>query len=272
MKRILTTLSAVLTAAALFSQIPAPLQVRELKLKNGMTVWLNEDHSQPKVYGEVVVRAGAKDCPNTGIAHYFEHIMFKGTDRLGTVDYEAERPWLDSISHQYDLLSQTRDERERAAIQQHINKLSLRAADYAIPNEFSRLISKYGGSGLNASTGPDMTGYYNTFLPQYISQWCHLNAHRLQHPVFRGFQGELENVYEEKNRGSDGLMEVLDKALKEIQDGTFARNWLLENRAAGRANFHAQRRLHAEHQIEKVGAELRNMMPWLRDAADLSKD
>ena len=216
MKRILTTLSAVLTAAALFSQIPAPLQVRELKLKNGMTVWLNEDHSQPKVYGEVVVRAGAKDCPNTGIAHYFEHIMFKGTDRLGTFDYEAERPWLDSISHQYDLLSQTRDERERAAIQQHINKLSLRAADYAIPNEFSRLISKYGGSGLNASTGPDMTGYYNTFLPQYISQWCHLNAHRLQHPVFRGFQGELENVYEEKNRGSDGLMEVLDKALKAV--------------------------------------------------------
>ena len=216
MKRILTTLSAVLTAAALFSQIPAPLQVRELKLKNGMTVWLNEDHSQPKVYGEVVVRAGAKDCPNTGIAHYFEHIMFKGTDRLGTVDYEAERPWLDSISHQYDLLSQTRDEGERAAIQQHINKLSLRAADYAIPNEFSRLISKYGGSGLNASTGPDMTGYYNTFLPQYISQWCHLNAHRLQHPVFRGFQGELENVYEEKNRGSDGLMEVLDKALKAV--------------------------------------------------------
>ncbi len=61
-----------------------------------------------------------------------------------------------------------------------------------------------------------MTCYYNTFLPQYISQWCHLNAHRLQHPVFRGFQGELENVYEEKNRGSDGLMSVLDKAMKAV--------------------------------------------------------
>ena len=211
-----------------WAQPPAsPLQVKELTLSNGMTVWLNEDHSQPKVYGEVVVRAGAKDCPNTGIAHYFEHIMFKGTDRLGTVDYEAERPWLDSISAQYDLLSRTNAtflqglapkeiEARRAAIQQHINELSLRAADYAIPNEFSRLISKYGGSGLNASTSPDVTCYYNTFLPQYISQWCHLNAHRLKHPVFRGFQGELENVYEEKNRGSDGLMTVLDKAMKAV--------------------------------------------------------
>ncbi len=115
MRRFVSIASAVLLVTALFAQ-PSPLQVRELTLKNGMTVWLNEDHTQPKVYGEVVVKAGAKDCPNTGIAHYFEHIMFKGTDRLGTVDYEAERPWLDSISHQYDLLSQTTDEVWRAAI------------------------------------------------------------------------------------------------------------------------------------------------------------
>ena len=77
----------------------AQLEVKELKLSNGMTVWLNEDHSQPKVFGAVVVKAGAKDCPNTGIAHYFEHIMFKGTDRIGTIDYQAEKPWLDSIQH-----------------------------------------------------------------------------------------------------------------------------------------------------------------------------
>lgn len=217
MKRLFLLLSVAFAVVdGMQAQTVAALQVKALTLSNGFTVWLNEDHSQPKVYGEVVVKAGAKDCPNTGIAHYFEHIMFKGTDRLGTVDYEAERPWLDSISAQYDLLSQTTDEARRAAIQQHINELSLRAADYSIPNEFSRLISKYGGSGLNASTGPDMTCYYNTFLPQYIRQWCHLNAHRLQHPVFRGFQGELENVYEEKNRGSDGLMTVLDKALKAV--------------------------------------------------------
>ena len=67
------------------------LKVKTYTLENGLTVWLNEDHSQPKVFGAVVVKAGAKDCPDTGIAHYFEHMMFKGTDRIGTLDYEAEK-------------------------------------------------------------------------------------------------------------------------------------------------------------------------------------
>jgi predicted Zn-dependent peptidase len=201
MKRIILVIAVVLTSLV----VNAQLQVKELKLSNGMSVWLNEDHSQPKVFGAVVVKAGAKDCPNTGIAHYFEHIMFKGTDRLGTIDYQAEKPWLDSISAQYDFLSQTKDEAERTLIQQHINELSLKAADYMIPNEFNRLISKYGGSGLNAGTSYDLTFYYNLFMPQFMEHWCWLNSERLMHPVFRGFQGELENVYEEKNRSSDKM-------------------------------------------------------------------
>ena len=212
MRRITFFLIAVLTSLTVCAQ----LQVKELKLKNGMTVWLNEDHSQPKVFGAVVVKAGAKDCPDTGIAHYFEHIMFKGTDRLGTIDYEAEKPWLDSISAQYDLLSQTKDETRRMKIQQHINELSLKAADYMIPNEFTQLISKYGGSGLNAGTSHDMTYYHNSFLPQYIEQWCWLNSERLIKPVFRGFQGELENVYEEKNRAADEMSDAIDKIFSAV--------------------------------------------------------
>ncbi len=202
MKRSIVFLIAALASLCANAQ----LQVKELKLSNGMTVWLNEDHSQPKVFGAVVVKAGAKDCPNTGIAHYFEHIMFKGTDRLGTIDYQQEKVWLDSISAQYDLLSQTKDEAVHAKIQQHINELSLKAADYMIPNEFNRLISKYGGSGLNAGTSYDLTFYHNSFLPQFMEQWCWLNSERLITPVFRGFQGELENVYEEKNRAADGMI------------------------------------------------------------------
>ena len=209
MTRIILLIAAVLTSLV----VNAQLQVKELKLKNGMTVWLNEDHSQPKVFGAVVVKAGAKDCPNTGIAHYFEHIMFKGTDRIGTIDYQAEKPWLDSISAQYDLLSQTKDDAERTRIQMHINELSLKAADYMIPNEFNRLISKYGGSRLNAGTGYDMTYYHNSFLPQFIEQWCWLNSERLMNPVFRGFQGELENVYEEKNRAADGMGDIEGKIM-----------------------------------------------------------
>ena len=117
------------------------LQVKELQLKNGLTVWLNEDHSQPKVYGALVVKAGAKDCPNTGIAHYLEHMLFKGTQTIGTTDYQAEKVWLDSISMKYNELSQTKDEQQRLAIQRDISRLSQRAADYAIPNEYERLIS-----------------------------------------------------------------------------------------------------------------------------------
>ena len=207
MRRFVFLLTAVITSLCAVAQ----LEVKELKLSNGMTVWLNEDHSQPKVFGAVVVKAGAKDCPNTGIAHYFEHIMFKGTDRLGTIDYEKEKPWLDSISAQYDLLSQTKDEAGRIRIQKHINELSLKAADYVIPNEFNRLISKYGGSDLNAGTGHDMTYYHNSFLPQFLEQWCWLNSERLIKPVFRGFQGELENVYEEKNRAADALGDAQEK-------------------------------------------------------------
>ena len=112
MKRIVFSIAVVLVATTAAAQ----LEVNELKLSNGMSVWLNEDHSQPKVFGAVVVRAGAKDCPNTGIAHYFEHIMFKGTDRMGTIDYAAEKPLLDSISAQYDLLSQTKDDAENQRV------------------------------------------------------------------------------------------------------------------------------------------------------------
>ena len=192
-----------LVAVMSMAQVNAALQVQEFELSNGMKVWLNVDHSQPKVYGAVVVGAGAVDCPDTGIAHYFEHIMFKGTDQLGTVDYAAERVYLDSISMKYDELARTTDEKQRKAIQHDINQLNIKASQYAIPNEFNRLITKYGGSDLNAGTSYDFTFYHNTFSPQFIEQWCELNSHRLIHPVFRLFQGELETVYEEKNMYSD---------------------------------------------------------------------
>ena len=89
------------------------LQVDEHKLSNGMSVWLNEDNSQPRVFGAIVVKAGAKDCPNTGIAHYFEHMMFKGTDKIGTLDYESEKVILDIIAEKYDMLAHTTDPQKR---------------------------------------------------------------------------------------------------------------------------------------------------------------
>lgn len=194
------------------AQMPESLKVKEHKLSNGLTVWLNEDHTQPKVFGAIVVKAGAKDCPDTGIAHYFEHMMFKGTDKIGTTDYDAEKLILDSIAEKYDELAQNKDEKVRLQIQKEINELSLRAAGYAIPNEFNSLISKYGGTALNAGTSYDFTVYHNTFSPQYFAHWAEINSERLINPVFRLFQSELETVYEEKNMYTDMMgMQAMEK-------------------------------------------------------------
>ncbi|OAV70609.1 protease3 [Bacteroidales bacterium Barb6] len=189
----------------LFSQISSSLHVREYMLSNGMTVWLNEDRTLPKVLGAVLVKAGAKDSPDTGIPHYFEHIMFKGTDKIGTLDYEAEKVLLDAIEAKYDELAQTKNEKKRLLIQQAINELGIQAAEHVIPNEFDRLISRYGGTRLNAGTSYDYTVYYNTFSPQYMAQWAEINSERLINPVFRLFQNELETVYEEKNMHGDAV-------------------------------------------------------------------
>ena len=210
MKRNLLTIAMSTLLALVSTAAPATaLQVQEFVLNNGMKVWVNVDHSQPKVFGAVVVNAGAVDCPNTGIAHYFEHIMFKGTDELGTVDYAAEKVYLDSISMKYDELALTSDASRRKAIQQDINRLNVAASQFAIPNEFNRLTAMCGGTELNAGTSYDFTFYHNTFMPQYIERWCELNSHRFIHPVFRLFQGELETVYEEKNMYSDDPASML---------------------------------------------------------------
>ena len=194
---------------------PVPTEVREFILDNGLTVWLNEDHNQPKIFGAIVVKAGSKDSPNTGIAHYFEHIMFKGTENIGTVDYTAEKIFLEQIADKYDQLAATKSELRRQEIQQEINDLSILAADYVIPNEFDKLISKYGGTNLNAGTSYDFTVYHNTFSPQYIEHWAEINSERLISPVFRMFQSELETVYEEKNRRDDMMFnQAMEKAFE----------------------------------------------------------
>lgn len=209
---------AALTMNINLSKAQVSTEVKEYILDNGLTVWMNEDHSQPKVFGAVVVKAGAKDTPNTGIAHYFEHMMFKGTDKIGTIDYVAEKVLLDSIAAKYDELAKTTDPVERNLLQREINELSVRAADYVIPNEFDKLITKYGGTKLNAGTSYDYTVYHNIFSPQYMEHWAEINSERLLNPVFRMFQSELETVYEEKNRMNDMM---LNQAVEQLMEDYF---------------------------------------------------
>jgi zinc protease len=188
-----------------------PLAVKEYRLKNGLTVYLNEDHTLPNVFGAVVVKGGSKRDPAdaTGIAHYFEHIMFKGTDELGTVGYAAEKVYLDSIRSEYDSLGTTADAALREKIQLKINDLSIKAADYAIPNELNNILSGIGSTAINAYTTEENIVYFNIFPGEQIEKWLEIYSHRFKHPVFRLFQSELETVYEEKNMSMDNAFMAL---------------------------------------------------------------
>jgi len=187
------------------------IMVSHYQLDNGLTVILNEDHSQPTVFGCVVVRAGSKDDPEdaTGLAHYMEHVMFKGTQELGTEDWENEKPHYLKIIDLYEVLRSTNDPDKKKEIYNQINDESILAGQYAIPNEFSNMVQGIGGTGLNAGTSYDFTMYYNAFPPFQVRKWLDLYAHRFVNPVFRGFQSELETVYEEKNMYSDNPFDAV---------------------------------------------------------------
>lgn len=182
------------------------LNVEVFQLKNGLTVFLNEDPGASNVFGAVWVKAGGKHDPAdaTGMAHYLEHMLFKGTETLGTIDFEKERPYLDSIRLYYDRLALAPDD-QKLSIQKKINQFELAASEYAVPNEFDRLIKSVGSTNVNASTSFDYTNYRNFFPSNQINRWLDIYAHRFQNPVFRLFQSELETVYEEKNRAGDNL-------------------------------------------------------------------
>ena len=184
------------------------LKVETFHLSNGLKVIMCESHDQPKIYGSVVVHAGSKneDPDATGVAHYFEHIMFKGTDRIGTTDWDAEKPYLDSISDLYDQIQATQDAEKRHQLQLEINRLNIAASKYAIPNETDAILQQMGCTGLNAGTSYDYTVYYNTLPSNQLENWMEVYAERFRNPVYRLFQSELEAVYEERNIANNEQM------------------------------------------------------------------
>ena len=184
------------------------LKVETFHLSNGLKVIMCESHDQPKIYGSVVVHAGSKneDPAATGVAHYFEHIMFKGTDRIGTTDWAKEKPYLDSISDLYDQIQATQDAERRHQLQLEINRLNIEASKYAIPNETDAILQQMGCTGLNAGTSYDYTVYYNTLPSNQLENWMEVYAERFRNPVYRLFQGELEAVYEERNIANNEQM------------------------------------------------------------------
>ena len=197
----------------------SPLKISKYVLDNGLTVILNEDHSKPLVFGGVGVKAGSKNDPadHTGIAHYLEHMLFKGTEVMGTTDYEKEKPYLLRIYALYDSLGNTTDEASRKEIRKLINDQSLKAGEYAVPTEIDKLIKSIGGTGMNAFTQEEMTFFHNSFPPNQVEKWLELYSQRFINPVFRSFQSELEVVYEEKNRSMDNFaFPLIEKFLQNL--------------------------------------------------------
>ena len=137
------------------------MQVIKRTLENGLTVYLSPNHEEPRFYAEIITRAGSKHDPatNTGLAHYLEHLLFKGTSSFGTVDYENEKVLLDEITELYEKRSRETNQTKRKEIYEQINEVSARAASLAIPNEMDRVYSDMGGKGINAHTWHEETVY-----------------------------------------------------------------------------------------------------------------
>ena len=178
-----------------------PLNARIYTLDNGLKVYLTVYKDAPRIQTFIPVRAGGKNDPaeTTGLAHYFEHLMFKGTKQFGTMDYEKEKPLLDKIEELFEVYRNTTDEKERRAIYRQIDSISQEASKYAIPNEYDKLMSAIGASGTNAYCAYDITCYMDDIPSNQVENWAKIQADRFENAVIRGFHTELETVYEEKN-------------------------------------------------------------------------
>ena len=196
-----------------------PLNARIYTLDNGLKVYISVNKDKPRVQSYIAVRVGSKNDPHetTGLAHYFEHLMFKGTKSFGTSDYAAEEPLLTEIESLFETYRQTTDEAERKALYARIDSVSQEAAKYAIPNEYDKLMKAIGAQGTNAFTSFDFTAYVENIPSNELENWAKIEADRFTSPVLRGFHTELETVYEEYNmdlardasRASDTLLSVL---------------------------------------------------------------
>ena len=182
-----------------------PTGTRMYTLENGLTVYLSQNKSEPKIQTFVPVRAGSVYDPkdNTGLAHYLEHMVFKGTDEFGTQDWEAEKVLLDSIANLYEAHKAETDPAKKLEIYQQIDKVSNEASKISIANEYDKMVGALGAEGTNAWTWHEETVYTNKIPSNGLDKWLHLESERFSQVVLRIFHTELEVVYEEFNRAQD---------------------------------------------------------------------
>ena len=182
-----------------------PDKARFYTLKNGLTVILSPTNKDPRIQCYVATKAGSKTDPstNTGLAHYLEHMLFKGTDKYGSLDWSKEKPELDKIAALYEEYNHTKDPAARKEIYHRIDSVSGAASKFAIANEYDKMMSAMGAQGTNAFTSFEQTVYTDDVPASSIDKYLAVQAERFRNPQFRIFHTELEAVYEEKNIGLD---------------------------------------------------------------------
>lgn len=182
-----------------------PTKARFYTLKNGLTVILSPTSKDPRIQCYVATKAGSKTDPanHTGLAHYLEHMVFKGTDKYGSLDWAKEKPELDKIDALYEEYNKTTDVEKRKEIYHRIDSVSGVASKYAIANEYDKMMSSMGAQGTNASTSFEQTIYTDDVPASAIDRYLAVQGERFRNPILRIFHTELEAVYEEKNRGLD---------------------------------------------------------------------
>ncbi|WP_299113363.1 M16 family metallopeptidase [uncultured Winogradskyella sp.] len=182
-----------------------PTGLRLYTLDNGLKVYLGKNEEEPKIQTLIAVRAGSTYDPadNTGLAHYLEHMVFKGTDDIGTTDYEAEKEIIKEISDLYEAHKNEKDLEAKKAIYKKIDSVSLEASKIAIANEYDKMVNSLGAEGTNAFTSNEQTVYVNKIPSNEIDKWLMVESERFSQLVLRLFHTEIEAVYEEFNRGQD---------------------------------------------------------------------
>jgi len=182
-----------------------PMQARFYTLANGLTVILSPNHKEPRVSVRIAVRAGSNTDPrdHTGLAHYLEHLLFKGTEQFGSLDWAKEKPFLDQIDGLYEQYNSTKDSVKRRAIYHRIDSVSGLASKYAIANEYDKMMANIGSTGTNAHTAVEETVYEEDIPSNAMDKFLVVQAERFRDPILRLFHTELEAVYEEKNRTLD---------------------------------------------------------------------
>ena len=179
------------------------MKTRIYTLDNGLKVYLSVNPEKPRIQTYIAVRTGSKNDPaeTTGLAHYLEHLMFKGTKQFGTNNPAAEAPLLAEIEARYEAYRKLTDPEARKQAYHGIDSVSQVAAQYFIPNEYDKLMAAIGAEGTNAYTSNDVTCYTEDIPSNEIENWAKIQSDRFQNMVIRGFHTELEAVYEEYNIG-----------------------------------------------------------------------